>query len=36
MSGSPEPSNEHIEITHRLREVAETIGVRVLEHITSG
>ena len=35
-SGSPEPSKEDIEITRRLREVGELVGVRVLDHIVIG
>jgi DNA repair protein RadC len=35
-SGSPEPSKEDIEITRRLREVGELVGVRVLDHIIIG
>jgi DNA repair protein RadC len=35
-SGSPEPSKENIEITRRLREVGDLIGVRVLDHIIIG
>ena len=32
-SGNPEPSQEDIEITFKLREVGELLGIRVLEHI---
>ena len=35
-SGDPTPSKEDIEITRRLREVGELIGVRVLDHIVIG
>lgn len=35
-SGDPTPSREDIEITRRLREVGELIGVRVLDHIVIG
>lgn len=35
-SGDPTPSREDIEITRRLREVGEIIGVRVLDHIVIG
>ncbi|GFE60600.1 JAB domain-containing protein [Geobacter sp. AOG2] len=35
-TGDPTPSREDIEITKRLREVGEIIGVRVLDHIIIG
>ncbi len=35
-SGDPTPSREDIEITHRLREVGELVGVRVLDHVIVG
>ncbi|BCR03317.1 UPF0758 protein [Desulfuromonas versatilis] len=35
-SGDPNPSREDIEITTRLREVGELVGVRVLDHIIIG
>jgi len=35
-SGDPTPSAEDIAITHRLREVGELMGVRVLDHIVIG
>lgn len=35
-SGDPEPSQEDIEITRRLKEVGEAIGVRVLDHVVIG
>ena len=35
-SGDPTPSKEDIEITRRLREVGEVMGVRVLDHIVVG
>jgi DNA repair protein RadC len=35
-SGCPEPSKEDIEITRRLREVGDLVGVRVLDHIVIG
>lgn len=35
-SGDPTPSKEDIEITRRLREVGDLIGVRVLDHIVIG
>lgn len=35
-SGDPQPSPEDIEITRRLKEVGEVIGIRVLDHIVLG
>jgi DNA repair protein RadC len=35
-SGDPTPSREDIEITRRLREVGDLMGVRVLDHIVVG
>ncbi len=35
-SGDPTPSKEDIEITRRLREVGDIMGVRVLDHIVIG
>jgi DNA repair protein RadC len=35
-SGDPAPSAEDIEITRRLKEVGEVMGVRVLDHIVIG
>ncbi len=35
-SGDPTPSHEDIEITRRLREVGELVGVKVLDHIVIG
>ena len=35
-SGDPTPSREDLEITRRLREVGELMGVRVLDHIVVG
>lgn len=35
-SGDPTPSREDIEITRRLREVGDLIGVKVLDHIVIG
>jgi len=35
-SGDPTPSHEDIEITRRLREVGDLVGVRVLDHIVVG
>jgi DNA repair protein RadC len=35
-SGDPTPSAEDIEITRRLRQVGELIGIRVLDHVIIG
>jgi DNA repair protein RadC len=35
-SGDPAPSPEDIEITRRLKEVGEVMGVRVLDHVVVG
>ncbi|MBI3782950.1 MAG: DNA repair protein RadC [Deltaproteobacteria bacterium] len=35
-SGDPTPSREDIEITRRLREVADLFGIRFLDHIIIG
>ncbi len=35
-SGDPTPSREDLEITRRLREVGDLIGVRVLDHLVIG
>ena len=35
-SGDPAPSQEDIEITRRLKEVGEVMGVRVLDHVIIG
>ena len=35
-SGDPTPSREDIEITRRLREAGDLMGVRVLDHIVIG
>jgi len=35
-SGDPTPSQEDLEITRRLREVGEVMGVRVLDHVVVG
>lgn len=35
-SGNPEPSKEDIEITKRLREAGEILGIRLLDHIIIG
>jgi DNA repair protein RadC len=35
-SGDPTPSKEDLDITRRLREVGDLVGVRVLDHIVVG
>ncbi|WP_213809899.1 JAB domain-containing protein [Jeotgalicoccus sp. WY2] len=35
-SGDPTPSNEDIEVTKRLKEVGEIVGVVFLDHIILG
>jgi DNA repair protein RadC len=35
-SGDPTPSREDLEITRRLREVGEIVGVRILDHVIIG
>jgi DNA repair protein RadC len=35
-SGDPAPSPEDVEITRRLKEVGELVGVRVLDHVVIG
>ena len=35
-SGDPAPSAEDVEITRRLREVGEILGIRVLDHVIVG
>jgi len=35
-SGDPTPSQEDIEITRRLKEVGEVMGIRVLDHVVIG
>lgn len=35
-SGDPTPSKEDLEITRRLRQVGEIMGVRVLDHVVIG
>jgi DNA repair protein RadC len=35
-SGDPQPSQEDLQITRRLREVGEVMGVRVLDHVIIG
>src|SRR5215510_2932307 len=35
-SGEPAPSQEDIEITRRLKETADVLGIRVLDHVVLG
>ena len=35
-SGDPTPSQEDMEITRRLKEVGEVMGIRVLDHVVIG
>ncbi len=35
-SGDPTPSREDVELTRRLREVGDLVGVRVLDHVVIG
>ncbi len=35
-SGDPAPSREDVEITHRLRQVGEVMGIRVHDHVVCG
>ena len=35
-SGDPAPSREDVDITHRLRQVGEVMGVRVHDHVVCG
>jgi len=35
-SGDPKPSNEDIEVTYRLIEAGEIIGIKILDHIIVG
>lgn len=35
-SGEPAPSQEDIELTRRLKELADVLGVRVLDHVVLG
>jgi len=35
-SGDPTPSREDIEITKRLKQIGDLMGVRVLDHIIIG
>jgi DNA repair protein RadC len=36
ITGDPTPSKEDIEITRRLKEGAELLGIRLLDHIIIG
>jgi DNA repair protein RadC len=35
-SGDPAPSSEDVELTKRLREAGELVGIRVLDHVILG
>ncbi len=35
-SGDPAPSREDVEITHRLRQVGEVMGIRIHDHVVCG
>ncbi len=35
-SGDPSPSREDVDITHRLRQVGEVLGIRIHDHIVCG
>ncbi len=35
-SGDPSPSNEDIELTQRLKEVSQLVGIKILDHIIIG
>ena len=35
-SGDPSPSREDVDITHRLRQVGEVLGVRIHDHVVCG
>ena len=35
-TGDPSPSREDVEITHRLRQVGEVMGIRVHDHVVCG
>ncbi|MCY4485971.1 MAG: hypothetical protein OXF11_02510, partial [Deltaproteobacteria bacterium] len=35
-SGDPTPSREDVDITHRLRQVGEVMGIRVHDHVVCG
>jgi DNA repair protein RadC len=36
ITGDPAPSPEDLDITRRLREVGEVMGIRVLDHVVIG
>ncbi len=35
-SGDPEPSKDDVQITRRLKETGELLGIRVLDHLIVG
>ena len=35
-AGDPQPSREDVEITHRLRQVGDVMGIRVHDHVVCG
>ncbi len=35
-SGDPEPSREDVEVTRRLSEAGEILGVRLVDHVVTG
>jgi DNA repair protein RadC len=35
-SGDPEPSREDVEVTRRLAEAGEILGVRLVDHVVMG
>ena len=35
-SGDPEPSEDDVQITRRLKETGEILGIRVLDHLVVG
>jgi DNA repair protein RadC len=35
-TGDPTPSQEDLDVTHRLHEVGELMGIKVLDHIIIG
>lgn len=35
-SGDPAPSNEDIELTQRLKEVSQVVGIKILDHVIIG
>ena len=36
MRGDPSPSPEDVEITRKLKEVGEVMGIKVLDHVVIG